>query len=545
MGTRDKKKFRSVSSKAASFNVVVLMVAMEATLCWDLLHHNFDVKRGIFMVVVAGLAGILMSWFNVFKIAQPLKQLEVQIADLAAGVRTRIELEPSGDELELIANAVNQLGAPVSGAHKASALAAAAPPTQQVQELKASVEAAIAASQAKSEFVANMSHELRTPLNGLLGMLDMTLDGPLEAEQKDQVETARRCGQSLLTILNDILDLSKIEAGKMALEKVPFNLRTVAEECVKSYAGQAEQKGIRLQFAADEAELVNVQGDPTRVRQILGNLVSNAVKFTERGAVRVQLATAHLSTGKLAATLRVSDTGPGIPLEKLPAIFEKFSQAEPSVTRRFGGTGLGLAIARRLVELHGGEIQVESEVGKGSVFSVMISFTQAEAPVVEVPVPGPAATPYRAPATERLLLVEDNLVNQKVFLAILRKKGYNIDIANDGREAIAKLESALTPYDLVLMDVQMPIMDGLEATRLIRGNPRWSGLPIIAMTAHAMNGDRERCLEAGMTAYLSKPVQPAQLSAAVERHLGPVGGPAESAASKPFVNFQTVELHTI
>ncbi len=307
-------------------------------------------------------------------------------------------------------------------------------------------DAALAASQAKSEFLANMSHELRTPMNGLLGMLELTLDSHLDKEQRDQLETAQRCAYSLLALLNDILDLSKIEAGKMMLEKVPFNLRSVIEDCMKSHAVKAAQKrGIAMKLEGSRAQQTGVFGDPLRVRQIVTNLLSNAVKFTERGSVEVRVTT-ELRGGKIEATVQVSDTGAGIPTEKLGDIFEKFTQADSSITRKYGGTGLGLAITRRLVEIHGGKIRVESELGKGSSFFVTLPFEPA-------PLSEPAPRPEHHPAVQssssvRLLLVEDNLVNQKVVLAMLRKRGYQIEIANDGREALEKLEAASRPYDL-------------------------------------------------------------------------------------------------
>jgi CheY-like chemotaxis protein len=261
------------------------------------------------------------------------------------------------------------------------------------------------------------------------------------------------------------------------------------------------------------------------------NLVSNGVKFTERGLVQVWLSLSRLPSGRAEVNIKVRDTGAGIPKEKLGEIFDKFTQADTSITRKYGGTGLGLAITRRLVEMHGGTIRVESEVGKGSTFSVTLPFDAAPLPEpaqpaareskIVAPTINGAAKPAAAPvpAGARLLLVEDNLVNQKVVLAMLRKKGYRIDIANDGREALQKLEAAVDPYDLVLMDVQMPVLDGLEATRALRRNPRWKQLPVVAMTAHAMTGDREKCMEAGMTGYISKPVQPAHLITTVEQHL--------------------------
>jgi CheY-like chemotaxis protein len=376
-----------------------------------------------------------------------------------------------------------------------------------------------------------MSHELRTPMNGLLGMLDLALDGGASGEQKDQLETAQRCAYSLLALLNDILDLSKIEAGKMLLEKIPFEARAVVEDCVKSQAAKAIQKKIDLRFETDPGVQPSLLGDPLRVRQIVANLLSNAIKFTDHGSVLVKLHLSPAVDGRVNATIQVSDTGPGIPSDKLSSIFEKFTQADGSITRKYGGTGLGLAITRRLVDIHGGEVRVDSLVGKGSTFRVTLPCEVAPIVVSNV-VPMQSETrgeTLPAPPAARLLLVEDNLVNQKVVLAILRKKGYRIDVANDGREALAKLDAA--NYDLVLMDVQMPVLDGLEATRLIRSEPRWDLLPVVAMTAHAMNGDRERCLQAGMSAYISKPVQPAHLIATIERQLASGGRPASTSSS--------------
>jgi CheY-like chemotaxis protein/HPt (histidine-containing phosphotransfer) domain-containing protein len=248
--------------------------------------------------------------------------------------------------------------------------------------------------------------------------------------------------------------------------------------------------------------------------------------------VLVRLDLSPAVDGRVNATIQVSDTGPGIPAEKLSSIFEKFTQADGSITRKYGGTGLGLAITRRLVEIHGGEVRVDSQVGKGSTFRVTLPCEVAAAAAGNmVPMQNEArGENLPPPPTARLLLVEDNLVNQKVVLAILRKKGYRIDVANDGREALTKLDAA--DYDLVLMDVQMPVLDGLEATRLIRSERRWDRLPVVAMTAHAMNGDRERCLQAGMSGYISKPVQPAHLIATIERQLAS-GDRHASIASTP------------
>jgi signal transduction histidine kinase/CheY-like chemotaxis protein len=389
---------------------------------------------------------------------------------------------------------------------------------ERTEQLEVALKEAQDANLAKSEFLANVSHELRTPMNGVIGMLDMALDNQLPAALVGELQTAQRCAYSLLTLLNDLLDLSKVEAGKMALEKVPFDVRVLLEDCVKAHQPKAAQNNVDLRLEILDEMPSGILGDPLRIRQILSNLVSNAVKFTEHGTVAV-LAKVETEDALCNLHLTVVDSGTGIPADKLLAIFEKFTQADGSVSRRYGGTGLGLAITKKLVELHGGEIRVESHLGSGTTFFVTLPVDRDRrdadsVPAALLPV---AAVPHVA-TSGRILVVEDNAVNQKVVTSALAKRGFSIELANDGQEALNKLEESAA-FDLVLMDIQMPVLDGLQATRLIRQDPRWKRLKIVAMTAHAMQGDKQRCLDAGMDGYISKPVHPVHLLNTIEEYL--------------------------
>jgi len=519
-------KYRSISSRFSVFTGILLLWVVGVTLWWDLRRHTFDWTKGVILCGVVAMTAAAISRFTIRLLARPLTLLEAGITSVRKGHLVPIQVSRTGDEIEYLGESFNRMIEALAASQEEIRLHRELLEErirQRTEELERAMHGALNASQAKSEFLANMSHELRTPMNGLLGMLDLALDGGAEGEQKDQLETAQRCAYSLLALLNDILDLSKIEAGKMMLEKIPFEARSVVEDCVKSQAAKAAQKKIDLRFESSSGPHPNLLGDPLRVRQIVANLLSNAIKFTDHGSVLVKLDLSPSAEGRLNATIQVTDTGLGIPHEKLSTIFEKFTQADGSITRKYGGTGLGLAITRRLVEIHGGDVRVDSQVGKGSTFRVTLPLEIAPGASGSVApkqkeIAGEALRPQ---PTARLLLVEDNLVNQKVVLAILRKKGYHIDVANDGREALTRLAASNpdTAYDLVLMDVHMPVLDGLEATRLIRMEARWDQLPVVAMTAHAMNGDRERCLQAGMNAYISKPVQPAHLISTIERQL--------------------------
>ncbi|MBT1073788.1 cache domain-containing protein [Geobacter grbiciae] len=465
--------------------------------------------RVITGALVTLLLSVVFSAYAAYRINRPLRQA-LFCAAAAMGHDTSVVADECRDETHQVLHAIERM----------------------VNDLKLSRDEAESASRMKGEFLANMSHEIRTPMNAIIGMTELTLETPLSPSQRENLEIIASSAESLLGLLNNILDFSKIEAGRLLLEKVPFDLLNTVEGALDVVAPQAHGKGLELilDVARDLPEAFI--GDPTRLRQVLINLLSNAVKFTARGEVvlKVERAPSSGTDDGVVLLFTVSDTGVGIPADKLSLIFESFTQADGSTTRKYGGSGLGLAICHALVSMMGGNISVKSAVGVGSTFRFTVRLGTCALQNREI---RQAGIP-RFDREVKILLAEDNPVNLKVSRLLLEMMGCQVVAVENGGDAVRAIKGER--FDVVLMDIQMPVLDGLEATRVIRSGTEMGidrTTPVIAMTAHALKGYEKICHEAGMNDFISKPVRAGELYHAILRNLPPAPAGGGVTASVP------------
>ncbi len=466
----------------------------------------------LFKAALLALAALALTYFQARSLARslsrPIRAMIEALDVLRAGhYQTRLPHTGSGELAEMAAH-INSLASGLEQAQQEQ--------QQAIAQLISAREEAEQASRAKSDFLAMMSHELRTPMNGVLGMLQLLETTSMTREQEEYTALASESTEHLLKVINDILDFSRIERDALELERIPFNLVELLQSSAQAFQHSAQQRGLELLLDIPPGlEDLECRGDPTRIRQILVNLLGNALKFTEEGSIRLEARWQALDSEILWLSCAVRDTGIGIAPQRLEHMFDAFQQADTSISRRYGGTGLGLAIARTLAQRMGGTLQAESHEGHGSLFTL------------EIPLPFRAQEPrpQRSPLPEsgsgggvEVLLVEDNPVNQTVIEAMLRSLGYRVSLVPDGMQAVQR--AAEGGFAAILMDCRLPLLDGYQATRQIRRLPGCGSLPIIALTANALQGDREVCLQAGMNDYLAKPFKRADLQHVLQRWLG-------------------------
>ena len=475
---------------------------------YNLLLHNALINAGIVWIALS-IAGLF-----VLRLQRGFLKPILHLADTARQVEQGHDyrkgpLYQGNDEISDLADAFNNMLAEIQ--RKEAYLEAQV--QQRTRELEMAKRHAEAANETKSQFLANMSHEIRTPMNAIFGLVELCLNQPLDAKLRNYLQRVETASGALMTIIDDILDFSKMEAGKVHLESIPFSLEEMLHEVYQTMAELCRRKGIQLITGDNESQSLSVIGDPYRLRQVLLNLIGNAIKFTEHGGVTVNYRQLSGNAGQACLQFSIADTGIGMSIEQQNNLFQAFSQGDNSVTRNYGGTGLGLAISRQLIEQMDGSITVTSREMCGSTFTftVLLGIADPES-VFGIQPPMPAAiepSKLQAMRQARILVVEDNEINRLVVVELLTLLQLQVEIAENGAEALQKLQNQ--HYDCVLMDVHMPVMDGCQAVRLLRSFEACQQLPVIAMTASPLPNDREKCLEAGMNDFISKPILPKNL----------------------------------